>query len=310
MRLDLGLWLAGGVLALIAGLLRLLLRTPAGAPVDADPMESRSPGRSVEWWLWAPPVLTCLALAALIAGLVWRSTAGGSPPWFSGTWLGGTSADGVAMLASGALAILAWLLFSDTRRVKAAKPGAPRGEQVGVVGRRATAEALALLGSCLLVFLAMGAAWSSPLPAPQTGSWLFGLRVVTASLGLGAWLPALAAESRALGGAAALGLRREKEPSVPMGSATGVEAMRAAYPWLTAAWLLGAAWNLATVAALWRGLIPEALLLAAWLLGGIYLIASWGARPVRLPSWALILLTACGTAVAVLQAWFTPLLLS
>jgi hypothetical protein len=306
MRLDLGLWLAGGVLALIAGLLRLLLRTPA----SDDPMEPRSPVRSVGWGLWAPLVLTCLGLTALVAGVIWRITAGGSPPWPSSAWPGGNSADGVAMLAGGALAILAWLLFRDTRRARAWERGARDGGNISEEARgRAASEALALFGSCLLVLLAVGAAWGSPLPAARAGSWLFGLRVVAASLGLGAWLPALAAESRALGGSAAQALRPGKGSPVATGTGAGIEAMRAAYPLLTAAWLLGAAWNLAFMAAPWRGLAPEALLLAAWLLGGIYLIASWGAHPARLPAWALILLTACGTAAAVMEAWLTPLLL-
>jgi hypothetical protein len=66
---------------------------------------------------------------------------------------------------------------------------------------------------------------------------------------------------------------------------------------------------MATVAALWRGLSPEAWLMAAWLLGGIYLIAALDQPPVRLPRWTLALLTACGMAAAVLQAWQAPLLL-
>jgi hypothetical protein len=86
--------------------------------------------------------------------------------------------------------------------------------------------------------------------------------------------------------------------------------MRAAYPWLTVAWILGAIWSLALVAALWRGQAPDAWLMVAWLLGGIYLVAGDDARPTPIPQWALILLTACGTASAVLQAWLTPLLLS
>jgi hypothetical protein len=92
--------------------------------------------------------------------------------------------------------------------------------------------------------------------------------------------------------------------------------MRAGYPWLTAAWLLGAIWSLAATAALWRGLgaaHPEAWLMVAWLLGGIYLLAACGAQPAqpaRLPQWALFRLAALGMAAALLQAWQTPLLLS
>jgi hypothetical protein len=307
MRLDLWLWLAGGVLALAAGLLRLLFRTTAGAPVCADPEEMQEPKRPARWGLRAPLALTCLALAALLAGLVWRGSTTGMPAWPSGAWLGGTSADGVALLTAGSLALLAWLLLRDTRRSGSTEPG---GWEVGAERDRAASEALALFGSCLLACLAIGAAWVSPLPAAATGSWLVCLRVLAASLGLGAWLPALAAESHAFG----RDVRRVRRPRTGSPAATGAgvgfEAMRAAYPLLTAAWLLGAAWNLAAFAAPWRGVAPEALLLTAWLLGAIYLIACWGERPARLPSWALFLLTACGSVAAVLQAWLTPLLLS
>jgi hypothetical protein len=145
------------------------------------------------------------------------------------------------------------------------------------------AEALTLFGSCLLVLLAMAAAWNSPPPQPfpQARSWLFGLRVIAASLGLGVWLPAFAAESRALGRDATwvLGPGKGHSRTGALSAPLGVEAMRAGYPWLTAACLLSAAWSLATVAALWRGLSPEAWLIAAWLLGGIYMIAAWGVPP-------------------------------
>jgi len=311
MRLDLWLWLAGGVLALLGGLLRLLPRT-AGNPHRVRLLR-----------LWAPLVFTCLGLAFLVAGLAWRI-------WPSGAWPGSTSADGVAMLAAGTLAILSWILLTETRRVKGAESRDAKSRDVGRVGGvdgvdggevgldrgHAVAEALALFGACLLILLAIGAAWNRPLPepSPQARSWLIGLRVIAASLGLGAWLPAFTAESRALGEHATRGLRPGQEQPAPgtMGFDPGLEAMRAGYPWLTAAWLLGAAWSMAAAAALWRGLPPENWLMVAWLLGGIYLLATYGAqpaRPARLPQWALVLLTACGTAAALLQAWQTPLLL-
>jgi len=295
MRLDLWLWLAGGTLALIAGVLLLLRRTDATSPRA----QLRSPvSLAAGWGLWAPLALACGGLACLVAGLVWRILAGGSRLWPPGPWPGSTAADGVAMLAGGTLAILSWILLSDARRAKAGAGGLDRD--------RAVAEALALLGSCLLVLLAIGAAWLSPPPAPfpQARSWLFGLRVVAASLGLGAWLPAFAD--------AGWGLRRGKGSSGPgtMCPPPGPQAMRTAYPWLTMAWILGAIWSLAMVAAPWRGQAPDTWLMVAWLLGGIYLVAGGDARPTLIPQWALILLTACGTAAAVMQAWLTPLLLS
>jgi hypothetical protein len=222
----------------------------------------------------------------LVAGLAWRAR-------FAGAWPGKTSADGVAMLAGGTLVILTWVLINGSRRPKAGST-CPGG---------AVAEALAMFGTGLLVLLAIAAAWRTPAPgfSAQASSLLFGLTVIAASVGLGAWMPALAD--------AAWGLRpTNRHPGNDEGSLPpGLEAMRAGYPWLTLAWLLGAAWSLAAMAALWRGLPPEAWLLAAWLLAGIYLIAAWG--PTRLPRWALLLLTICGMVAALLQAWQAPLLL-
>jgi hypothetical protein len=291
-RLDLWFWLAGAVLALIAGLLRLLPRTAA------------NPHRARLLRFWTPLVMTCLGFAFLVAGLAWRMRA-------PGAWPGSSSADGVAMLAGGTLAILSWILLTETRRIKAAESrdvGEVGGDEVGLDRGHAVAEALALFGACLLVLLAIGAAWSRslPEPSPQARSWLYGVRVIAASLGLGAWLPAFAD--------ATWGLRLRAGRSAPgtTGLAPGLAAMRAGFPWLTAAWLLGAAWSLVAVAALWRGLPADAWLMVAWLLGGIYLLAAPGAQPTQpaqLPQWVLVLLTACGTAAALLQAWWAPLVL-
>jgi hypothetical protein len=274
MRLDLWFWLGGMVVVLIAGSLRTWPR-----------LDGNARGARV-WGLWAPLALILLGLASLVAGLVWRTR-------FTGAWPGKTSADGVAMLVGGILVILTWILINDSRRPKAGGTGTGR----------VVAEGLAMFGAGLLILLAIAASWRIPAPgfSAQGSSLWFGLRVIAASVGLGAWMPALAD--------AAWRLRpTNREPGNEDGSLPpGQEAMRAGYPWLTLAWLLGAAWSLAAMAALWRGLPPEAWLMAAWLLGGIYLIAALG--PTRLPRWALLLLTICGMATAVLQAWQTPLLL-
>jgi hypothetical protein len=293
MRLDLWLWAAGGILVLIAGVLRLSLRAKA------------DPASLAGWGLLAPLVLACGGLTSLVAGLAWRITAGVLPLWRPDAWPGSTPADGVVMLAAGTLAILSWLLLTDLRRIKAATFRDLGVAEGGADRNRAVVEALALFGSCLLVLLAMGAAWRSALPesSPLARSWLFAARVITASLGLGAWLPAFAD--------AAWGLRPglERPGPEPAGVTLGPEAVRTGYPWLTAAWLLGAAWGLAAVATMWRGVSTDAWLTVAWLLGGIYLIAGRVDRPALLPRWALVLLTACGVAAALLQAWQTPLLL-
>jgi hypothetical protein len=294
MRLDLWLWAAGGILVLIAGVLRLTLR----AKTD--------PASTARWGLLAPLLLACVGLASLVAGLAWRVTAKAFPPWRPDAWPGSTPADGVVLLAVGTLAILSWLLLSDLRRIRAMRFRDPGMAEDGGGDRgRAIAEALALFGSCLLVLPAIGAAWRSPLPEPfpQAQSWLFAARVITASLGLGAWLPAFADAVWGL----RLGLGRPGPEST--GATLGWQAMRTGYPWLTLAWLLGAVWSLAAVAALWRGVSTDAWLTIAWLLGGICLIAGRVDRPAILPQWALVLLTVCGMAAALLQAWQAPRLL-
>lgn len=274
MRLDLWFWLAGMLLLLIAGGLR------ASQPSEGNARRARIRG------FRAPLALACLGLASLVAGLVWGTR---SP----GIWPGTTPADGLVLLACGSLVILCGMLFDDSRHVQAG--GDARG--------RAAPEALAMFCAALLVLLAMAAAWGGPLrsTSAQASSWLSGLRIIAASVGLGAWLPTLTE--------AAWGLRPAGRPpgNEERTSPPGLRAMRAGYPWLTAAWLLGAAWSLAAAAALWRGTPPEAWLTAAWLLGGVYLIAVRG--PARLPPWALALLAACGAAAALLQAWYMPLLL-
>jgi hypothetical protein len=276
MRPDLWFWLGAAVVVLIAGGLRIL------------PHLGDDPRRARLFALSAPLALACLGLVFLTAGLVWRAR-------FADAWLGSTPADGIAMLAFGSLVILAWILFSDGRRARIAAITLGRG--------RAMAEALGIFGTGLVILLAIGAAWRNPWPdySAPADWWLFGARIMVVSVGLGAWLPALAD--------AAWGLRRTDGPGAP-GESTipvGLEAMRTGYPWLTAAWLLGAAWSLVTVAALWRGVATESWLTAAWLLGGAYLICA--SRSVRGLQWALVLLAASGTAVALLVAWQAPLLL-
>jgi hypothetical protein len=249
------------------------------------------------WGLWAPFALALAALFALTIGLVWRITGSGSVLWLSGAWPGSTPSDGVAMLVCGALAVTAWILLGETRPVRTGDDG--------LNCDRATAEGLALLGACLLTLFAIAAAWNGlPMPSPQAQSWLYGLRAITASIGLGAWLPAFAD--------AAWGLRRGSRHAgqLEISFQPGPEAMRAGYPWLTAAWFLGAAGSLATAAALWRNLPAEAWLTAAWLLGGLYLIATIGTSSFRMPQWGLLVLTACGAVAALLQAWLAPMLLS
>jgi hypothetical protein len=276
MRLDLWFWLGAAVVVLIAGSLRIWPH-----PGD-DPRRARISA------LWAPLALACLGLVFLTAGLVWRAR-------IADAWLGSTPANGIAMLAFGSLAILAWILFSDSRRARMAPVAFGHG--------RAVAEALGIFSTGLLILLATGAAWRNPWPGYSVPAdwWLFGLRIIVVSVGLGAWLPALADAAWRLWRTSRPGARDES--TIPV----GLEAMRAGYPWLTAAWLLGAAWSLVAVAALWRGVASESWLMAAWLLGGAYLICA--SQPVRGPRWALFLLAASGTAAALLAAWQTPLLL-
>jgi hypothetical protein len=272
MRPDLWLWVGSVGCALLAAILRAWVR-PGG-----------SGRRARAWGLWTPVALACLGLAAVAAGAALRTS-------LAGVWPGGAPADGIAVLAAGCLAIVVWVVLGDARRSGAGDDGLARHDAVP--------EAIALFGTGLLIALATGAAWGSYWPgfsAPAT-SWLFGLRVAAAGLGLGAWLLALADAAWSLRPAAA----------GESAASPGPRAMRAGYPWLTAAWLIGAVWSLAAAAVLWRGLPPEAWLTVAWLLGGIYLLA--GSGQARVPRWALVILAACGMAAALLQAWQTPLLL-
>jgi len=193
MRLDLGLWLAGGVLALIAACsaccsgrlpatIRWSLALPRGrrmgalgaAGVDLPGLDR--PRR------WSDLADHCGRVAP--RGL----------PAPAGRHLRRRGCD-----AGGRrLTILAWLC-SVTR---AASPGgrnaAPATGRNGSSTRRAASEALALFAPAA-VLLAIGAAWSSPLPAARAGS-CFSACASLRPAWVWALAAALAAESRVLGG--------------------------------------------------------------------------------------------------------------
>ncbi len=285
MRVDLCLWLAGAVILLIAGFLRLWPYRREQTPIPRP------------FTVVAPAVATGLGLACGAAGLIWRSV-------FSGTWPGGTSADALALLASGSLIASLWNL--------SAHRSAAEHQESLLARHRAIGEALALFGACLLLLPAIALAWAAGVPAPLQGApWLPWLWSVLAGVGLGGWFPALADHLCSL--RPQKGQREEEQPH----TRPGAQAMRLCYPALTAAWLVGVVWSLTGYAVLWRGLPAELWLLAAWLLGGVYLCATWSFSPpeasvgsVRPPEWVLALLTAFGSGAAVLAAWWMPLLLS
>ncbi len=262
MRPDLILWLAAGLLLALTALLSAVGGRRGGSAADVSAV-----GHPPQAQTKAIVILGAAALAALLAGLGWRMVAAVG-------WLAATSADALALLAAGTLVIAAW-------------SGRPRSRR----GR-----SLELLGAGALALVAAGLAWySAPfLPGPATRGWLFGVRGALIGLGLGGWLPALAADI--VQGATEVPTR-----------AAGWPALRLSFPWLTAAIFVGAVWSLAAHATPWRGVAAELWQVIAWLLGGIYLHAASGTwRPTRGTAWLAPVIAGCGLAVALLIAWQAP----
>jgi hypothetical protein len=225
--------------------------------------------------LWLP-------LAALAAGLVGVLIGVGSHAWQPSA----LSAEALALLAGGALVVTAWAAPRWTR------PWEPSANE------RSLALAGALLGAAALTLAAAALAWrGAPTAATlSTRTWLFGLRVVLTSIGLGGWLTVLAGSMWGLW----LASRHEEFPTAA--TDRGRPAALFSYPWLTAALLAAVAWNVmahATVMALQPGdLWP----LVAWLLGSIYLHATSTWRPRRVAAWLATVLAGLAFVAAVLTA--------
>jgi hypothetical protein len=225
--------------------------------------------------LWLP-------LAALAAGLVGVLIGVGSHAW----QLTEPRAEGMALLAGGSLAVTAW-----AARHWAAPADSSTNE-------RSLALAGALLGAAALTVAAAALAWrGTPTAAAWSArTWLSGLRVVLASIGLGGWLAVLA------GSVWGLWLARRRGEFPAAATDRGRPAALFSYPWLTAALLAGVAWNLAA-RAIFLALQPGDLWpLVAWLLGAIYLHATSTWRPRRVPAWLATAMAALALITAVLAA--------
>lgn len=248
--------------------------------------------------------LLALALALLGAavGLGWRA-------WDARAWPGASPADALALLAGGGLVLTAWLALGD--------------HLCGRCAARQAVLGLALLAAAALLGMAaaLAPAWPTVPPATPTRTWLFGLRNILAGVGLGGWLPALAASVVWYGQALARRIPaqpREEEIALrgaraPLPPRLVAEAIKPAedpgrivalfsFPWLTAACLVGGAWNLVAHAAIGRAAAADGWLLTAWLLGAAYLHITSGWRPLHLRGWLAPLIGAGVLAAGVLAA--------
>lgn len=222
-------------------------------------------------------VAAAVGVAGAATGLVLR--AAGATIW---NWPGQIPADALALLAGGALIGLIGL-FSG-RRGPASRDGG---------------MALAFIGAAVLLVAAAFMAWRAPEVASSwvTRSWQLGVRNLLAAIGLGGCLVSAAA-SLSWVVCVARGRTSHTRPA----DDPGRSAALASFPWLTAAVLAGATWQLvargapwqATSAWLWEG--------AAWLLGAGYLHVTSNRRPVRAPAWLATLLAGAALAAAVAAA--------
>ncbi len=252
-----------------------------------------------------------LALLATVVGVGWRA-------WLANTSVATAPADALALLAGGGLVVAAWQTWMDrTRRTYALQ--------------RATLGLTLIGGAALLgVAFALTAAWPTssvavpaPLPEPmQPVTWIFGLRNILASIGLGGWLPTLAASvywySRTLSRSAPAGAPKDSGdsadpagdvPTAPVRPETvkpaedpGRIAALFSFPWLTAACLASAAWSLISGAAIDQAVPANLWLWAAWLVGGAYLDITSSWRPLRVSGWLSPFLAAGVLVVGVLAA--------
>ena len=138
---------------------------------------------------------------------------------------------------------------------------------------------------------------------------MFGLRGVLASVGLGGWLPVLAASvvgrAQALHAPVAVAELPHIKIAARIAANPGRAAALSSYPWLTAGGLTAVVWNLSAHVMPVRAVPGDLWLIVAWLLGGIYLHVTSTWRPPRLPAWLATALAALTLAAAVLAALST-----
>ncbi len=267
-----------------------------------------------------------LALLAAAVGVAWRA-------WDARAWPGTSPADLLALLAGGGLAVAGW----QTRRPpwnNHAPCTGPREQDGAFCGFQRMALDLTLIGGAALlgVAAALAATWPASSVALPVRTWLFGLRNILAGIGLGGWLPVLAASvywyaqtlsrptsasapdgasdgapenngatagtDTASAGAAASARSETAKPAEDPGRGAALLS----FPWLTAACLVSAAWSMISGAGIDPTVAADLWLLAAWLLGGAYLTITSSWRPLRLPGWLSPFLAAGALAAGVLAA--------
>lgn len=225
--------------------------------------------------LWLPLAALGAGLVGVLIGLAWHLWRPGEP-----------STEALALLAGGALVVTAW--------------AAPRWARLSEssANERSLALAGALLGAAALTFASAALAWRGAATAVawSARTWLFGLRVVLASIGLGGWLAVLAGSVWGLW----LAGRRGELPTAA--TDRGRAAALFSYPWLTAALLATVAWNLAARATILAFQPGDLWPLVAWLLGAIYLHATSTWRPRRVAAWLATIIAGLTLIAAVLAA--------
>lgn len=291
MALSSWLWAAGAGLALLNGLWTILAR------------HGVRQGRPLPW------------LAPLAAAL-WLALAGlGRQAWESRFWPGRTPAEALALLAGGSLVVVAWLAL--------------RADAEGRPTARCTALGPTLIAAGLLLgagaaLTALGFAPAGTPALPPARAWFLGARDLFASIGLGGWIVAWTASVAWLlriwrrSQAVPRAQQPTEEPTTPPELPEPIEpeaawpaedfGRRAAlfsFPWLTAACLCNAAWNLVAHAAVVQASPAELWTLSAWLIGAAYLHVTSSWQPLRLPGWLAPLLAALVVAAGILAAGST-----
>ena len=197
------------------------------------------------------------------------------------------SAEALALLAGGALVVAAWAAPRWTRPSESS------------ANERSLALAGVLLGAAALTLAAAALAWRADprrLAAALTArTWLSGLRLVLASIGLGGWLAVCAGSVWGLW----LASRHGEFPTAT--TDRGRPAALFSYPWLSAALLAAVAWNLAARATILAFQPGDLWPLVAWLLGAIYLHATSTWRPRRVAAWLATALAVLALAAAVMR---------
>lgn len=266
-------------------------------------------------------IATALGLIGALAGLGWRGAA-------AGAWPGYLAADALVLLAAGALVILfplrahvnrgltehkrekGWIRgFSRSGGQQQEPAEASSPEQPVVISepaarkhtfmRRDTATSLALFGVTAMLVAAMLLAWRAPATSPTWGARapLFGLRSLLTAVGLGGWLVVLAASAPW----AVQVVRRRAAHGRPADDPGRLPAL-ITFPWLTAALLAGAAWQLAARAAPWHSAPAALWQIVAWLLGASYLHITSNWQPMRAPAWLATVLSGLAFAAAICAA--------